>query len=356
MKKALQYAPTPGLPDLLEWLRKLQQHYHRPANFTNRYDLCITTGSMEGLGKVFELLLNPNDPVLVDSPCFSGTLDFLRGFGADVRGIDTDSHGMSARHLEDTLSNWSNKTAMPKALYTIPNGSNPTGVSMTLERKKEIYNIAQKYNLLIIEDDPYYFLQFKDLVPSFLSLDVEDGRVIRLDSMSKILSAGMRIGFVTAPTMLLQKIVFHQQVTSMHASTISQMIALKLLEKWNLSGFQEHIDQVRQFYEKQKTMMVQAIKLHLKDMVKFNEPDCGMFIWMEVIGIKDTRKLIFEKAVREEVLLLPGSPFFYDLSKPCSFVRVSYSLASPEQTSEGMIRFGKLLRNEIENEKTNVLQ
>jgi len=199
---------------------------------------------------------------------------------------------------------------------------------------------------LIIEDDPYYFLQFKKPEPSFLSMDV-DGRVIRLDSMSKVLSAGMRLGFVTAPIPLWQKIVYHQQVTSMHASSISQMIALKLFEKWDLSGFHEHSERIAKFYENRKTLMVNAINKHLKDMVTFNEPTAGMFVWLKVKGIEDTRKLIYEKALGQEVLLLPGSAFFADQSKSYPFVRVSYSLSTPEQTEIGMARFGKVLHGEL---------
>ncbi|CAF1121332.1 unnamed protein product [Adineta steineri] len=261
MAKALQYLPTPGQADLLEWLRKLQIRYHSPIDF-KRYELCVTNGSMEGLSKVFELLLNTTEPILVDSPCYSGSLDFLRGFGANIISVNTDSNGMNAEYLNNILSNWSDSNTLPRVLYTIPNGSNPTGASMSHERKKDIYNIAQKYNLLIIEDDPYYFLQFKKPDPSFLSMDT-DGRVIRLDSMSKVLSAGMRLGFLTAPIPLWQKLVYHQQVTSMHASSLSQMVALKLLEKWGLSGFHQHTEQISKFYENQKVLMVNAIKKHL---------------------------------------------------------------------------------------------
>ncbi|CAF1013082.1 unnamed protein product [Adineta steineri] len=261
MAKALQYLPTPGQADLLEWLRKLQIRYHSPIDF-KRYELCVTNGSMEGLSKVFELLLNTTEPILVDSPCYSGSLDFLRGFGANIISVNTDSNGMNAEYLNNILSNWSDSNTLPRVLYTIPNGSNPTGASMSHERKKDIYTIAQKYNLLIIEDDPYYFLQFKKPDPSFLSMDT-DGRVIRLDSMSKVLSAGMRLGFLTAPIPLWQKLVYHQQVTSMHASSLSQMVALKLLEKWGLSGFHQHTEQISKFYENQKVLMVNAIKKHL---------------------------------------------------------------------------------------------
>ncbi|CAF3546391.1 unnamed protein product, partial [Rotaria sp. Silwood2] len=183
---------------------------------------------------------------------------------------------------------------------------------------------------LIIEDDPYYFLQFTKPEPSFLSIDT-DGRVIRLDSMSKILSPGMRLGFVTAPIPLWQKIVYHQQVTSMHASAISQMILLKLFEKWNLSGFDEHLQSIMKFYENRKILMIDAINKYLKDMVSFHEPKAGMFIWLKIHGVEDTRKLIYEKVLSKEVLLLPGSIFFVDKSKNYPYVRVSYSLCALEQ-------------------------
>ncbi|CAF1146411.1 unnamed protein product [Adineta ricciae] len=345
MAKALQYLPTPGQEDLLQWLKKLQNRYHSPIDF-KRYELCITNGSMEGLSKVFELILNYAEPILVDSPCYSGSLDCLRGFGADVISINTDANGMSAQSLHEILSNWSDPNTLPRVLYTIPNGSNPTGASMNLERKKEIYAIAQKYNLIIIEDDPYYFLQFQKPDPSFLSMDT-DGRVIRLDSMSKVLSAGMRLGFVTAPVPLCHKLVCHQQVTSMHASALSQMVALKLFEKWDLSGFHQHTERIAEFYGKQKTLMVNAIRKHLKGMVTFNEPKAGMFVWLKVNGVEDTRKLIYEKALAQEVLLLPGSAFFYDQSKTYPYVRVSYSISTPEQIETGMARFGKVLREEL---------
>ncbi|CAF1603154.1 unnamed protein product [Rotaria sp. Silwood1] len=292
MTEALQYSPTPGQADLLGWLKKLQIRYHSPIDF-NRYDLCITNGSSEGVAKVFELILNPGDAILIDSPCYPGSLDFLLAYGADIISIETDSNGMSAEHLNETLSNWPNSKGLPKTLYTISTGSNPTGASMSLERKINIYDIARKYNLLIIEDDPYYFLQFTKPEPSFLSIDT-DGRVIRLDSMSKVLSPG-----------------------------------------------------IMKFYENRKMLMIDAINKYLKDMVAFHEPKAGMFIWLKIYGVEDTRKLIYEKALGKEVLLLPGSVFFVDKSKNYPYVRVSYSLCALEQIEIGMERFSKVLQEEL---------
>ncbi|CAF3771015.1 unnamed protein product [Rotaria sp. Silwood1] len=330
---------------LSESALRRQPNAIREADF-NRYDLCITNGSSEGVAKVFELILNPGDAILIDSPCYPGSLDFLLAYGVDIISIETDSNGMSAEHLNETLSNWPNSKGLPKTLYTISTGSNPTGASMSLERKINIYDIARKYNLLIIEDDPYYFLQFTKPEPSFLSIDT-DGRVIRLDSMSKVLSPGMRLGFVTAPIPLWQKIVYHQQVTSMHASALSQMILLKLFEKWNLSGFDEHLQRIMKFYENRKMLMIDAINKYLKDMVAFHEPKARMFIWLKIYGVEDTRKLIYEKALGKEVLLLPGSVFFVDKSKNYPYVRVSYSLCALEQIEIGMERFSKVLQEEL---------
>ena len=163
---------------LLDWFRKLQLRYHAPVDM-KRYELCITNGSMEGLSKVFELLINPNDPILIDSPCYSGSLDFvsemkknhrfcshnefqLRGLGADIISIETDSNGMNVDHLSNVLRNWSDLNRFPKALYTIPTGSNPTGVSMNLERKEKIYEVELSLTCRLLMRKLFFF-RFRSL-------------------------------------------------------------------------------------------------------------------------------------------------------------------------------------------------
>ncbi|XP_053315755.1 kynurenine/alpha-aminoadipate aminotransferase, mitochondrial isoform X2 [Spea bombifrons] len=357
MKKALQYSATPGVPELVSWLKDLQKSLHNPPTLTyspdkGKMELCITTGSQEGLSKVFEMLVSPGDNVLLDTPTYSGTLAALKPLGCNLIGLPTDQHGIIPQALKEVLSRWRPEDTAhaemkcPKVLYTIPNGGNPTGASLTLERKVEIYQLAQEYDLIIIEDDPYYFLQFnKPWAPSFLSMDV-DGRVIRADSMSKILSSGLRIGFLTGPKPLLERIILHMQASTLHTSTFTQIMVLQLLQKWGQKGFLEHVESVIQFYRTQRDAMLASADKWLTGLAEWHSPSAGMFLWMKVNGVSDTHQMIMLKAISNEVLLVPGSAFNIDNSEPSSYVRASFSLSSPEKIDQGLQRLASLIIEE----------
>ncbi|XP_063314243.1 kynurenine/alpha-aminoadipate aminotransferase, mitochondrial isoform X1 [Pelobates fuscus] len=357
MKRALQYSASPGISELISWLKDLQKNLHNPPTMTyspekGQMELCITTGSQDGLSKVFEMLINPGDNVLLDSPTYAGTLTALKPLGCNLIGLPTDQHGIIPQALKDILSRWQPidaakpERSCPKILYTIPNGGNPTGASLTTERKEEIYQLAQQYDLLIIEDDPYYFLQFnKPWTPSFLSMDV-DGRVIRADSMSKILSSGLRLGFLTGPKPLIDRIVLHIQSSTLHTSTFTQIMALQLLQKWGQEGFLKHIDSVIHFYKTQRDAMIGSAEKWLSGLAEWHSPSAGMFLWMKINGISDTHQLIMLKAISNEVLLVPGSAFNLDSEEPSSYVRASYSLSSPEKIDQGLQRLASLIIEE----------
>uniref|UniRef100_A0A8C7XP74 Kynurenine/alpha-aminoadipate aminotransferase, mitochondrial n=1 Tax=Oryzias sinensis TaxID=183150 RepID=A0A8C7XP74_9TELE len=334
MKRALQYSASNGIPELLTWMKNLQKDLHNPPTISyspeeGQMDMCVTTGSQEGLCKVFEMLVNPGDNVLLDAPTYSGTLAALQPLGCNLINIPSDHHGMIPAALKETLSRWDplevhkpGSTA-PKILYTIPNGGNPTGASMTTERKKDVYELAQQYDMLIIEDDPYYFLQFeKPWAPTFLSMDV-DGRIIRTDSFSKILSSGLRLGFVTGPKPLVDHVVLHIQASTMHTSTFTQLMVSQLLHSWGQKGFLQHIDGCDA-----------ACTAGLTDVAEWHTPSAGMFLWMKLKGIADTQQLIMEKALEKEVLLVPGGVFMINSSDPCPYVRAAFSLSTPEQIDE----------------------
>uniref|UniRef100_A0A672UK07 Aminoadipate aminotransferase n=1 Tax=Strigops habroptila TaxID=2489341 RepID=A0A672UK07_STRHB len=179
MKRALQYSASAGIPELLSWLKNFQRNLHNPptASYSpeqGQMEVCITTGSQEGLGKVFEMLINPGDNILLDAPAYSGTLAALRPLGCNIINVPSDQHGIIPNALKEILSTWSpdDSRHLPKFLYTVPNGCNPTGNSLTTERKKEIYQLARKYDFLIIEDDPYYFIQFEKVICPPYSLAV----------------------------------------------------------------------------------------------------------------------------------------------------------------------------------------
>ncbi|XP_053716611.1 kynurenine/alpha-aminoadipate aminotransferase, mitochondrial isoform X2 [Synchiropus splendidus] len=355
MKRALQYSASSGIPELLTWMKNLQKSLHSPPTAAYQpeeggMDMCVTTGSQEGLCKVFEMLVGPGDNVLLDTPTYAGTLAALQPLGCNLINIPSDQYGIIPAALKEILSRWDPAevhkpgSTAPRVLYTIPNGGNPTGASMTTERKREVYQLAREYDMLIIEDDPYYFLQFhKPWAPTFLSMDV-DGRIIRTDSFSKILSSGLRIGFVTGPKPLVDRVVLHIQASTMHTSTFTQLMVSQLLHSWGQDGFLQHVDGVVEFYRTQRDAMISSAEKWLKDLAEWHAPSAGMFLWMRLKGVADTQQLIMEKALEKEVLLVPGGAFMINSSERCPYVRAAFSQATPEQIDEAFRRLSSLIR------------
>lgn len=358
MKRALQYSPTAGIPELLSWLKQLQVKLHNPPTIhyppsQGQMDICVTAGSQEGLSKVFEMIINRRDNILLNEPAYSGTLQALLPLGCNIINVASDGYGIIPDSLKEVLSRWKPEDSKnpqkntPKCLYTVPNGNNPTGNSLTSNRKKEIYELARKYDFLIIEDDPYYFLQFnKPWTPSFLSMDV-DGRVIRADSFSKILSSGLRIGFITGPKPLVERIVLHTQVSTLQTSTFTQLLVSQLLHQWGEEGFLAHVDRVIDFYRSQKDAILAAAEKWLSGLAEWHAPTAGMFLWIKVKGIYDVKKIIEEKAIKKEIFFISGSDFYIDSASPSPYLRASFSLASPEQMDKAFQRLAELIKESL---------
>uniref|UniRef100_A0A4W3HC20 Kynurenine/alpha-aminoadipate aminotransferase, mitochondrial n=1 Tax=Callorhinchus milii TaxID=7868 RepID=A0A4W3HC20_CALMI len=343
MKRALQYSASQGVPELVSWMNELQKSLHKPPTIDyspehGQMAICVTTGSQEANSKMFEMLLGAGDSIILDAPTYSGTLAALIPLGCKILSISNDQHGMIPQSLLDVLSKWKPEDAkdprcdIPRVLYTIPNGCNPTGASMTERRKREIYQIARKYDLLIIEDDPYYFLQFEQpWAPSFLSMDV-DGRVMRSDSFSKILSSGLRLGFLTGPKPLIDRIILHIQSSTLHTSTFTQPhVGTSAMLNYICFYFYHR---VIDFYSKQREAMLSAAEKWLKDLAEWHVPSAGMFIWLRLKGVPDTYQLIMEKAMEKEVMFVPGRAFMVDSSAPSAYIRASFSISTPEEMDE----------------------
>jgi len=363
MRVALQYCPTPGLSPLVDWLKQLQSRMHKPPLWSSLshdatpLDVIVTSGSQDGLCKALEMLITPGDNILMDLPGYPGTLAVLNPLGANILGIESDHDGMVPESLLCALSKWDPEDAndansdIPKVLIVIPNASNPAGATLTLERRKQIYAIAQKYNLLIIEDDPYFYLQFsKPYTPSFMSMDV-DGRVLRSDSFSKILSSGVRLGFLTGPRPLLQRINLHMQVSVMHAAGMSQMMVLSFLQKIGIDGFLNHVDQVAEFYRTQKDAAMHSANQHLSGVAEWSEPKGGMFLWIKVPELTDTRAMIEEKALEKDIMLVPGCAFEACEDAPSQYLRAAFSVATPPEIDVAFQRLRILIEEEIYAQK-----
>lgn len=283
------------------------------------------------------MLIRPGDAILAESPTYTGALSVLENLDCTIADIPTDAHGIIPHHLDEMLRTWpqhnpSGRTDQPRphCLYTVPSGGNPTGISSTLERKQAIYGICSKYDVIIVEDDPYYFLQFsKTRIPSYLSMDTE-GRVLRLDSMSKVLAAGLRLGWVAGPKVLVERINLHTMGTNLQPAGISQGMAYSLLEKWGHKGFLEHVDRVADFYKEKRDEMVECLDRYMVGRGEWAVPDAGMFVWIKLLGgVTDAFDLVLNKLLKENVLVVPGLAFMPQQNKS-EYIRISYSNINKE--------------------------
>ncbi|KAG8230459.1 hypothetical protein J437_LFUL009948 [Ladona fulva] len=349
LTSALQYGPTEGHPDLLQKLRQFQERFHNPPGFDDR-DVIATVGGQDGLCKTIELCMDFGDPVIVPSPTYSGVLAMMRPYRPKFVTAAEDKYGFCPYKLREAINKyWShgNSVKAPKLLYLNPTASNPSGTVMPIERKKEIYEIACENNLLILEDDPYYFLHFDNSEPqSFLSLD-EEGRVVRFDSFSKVFSSGLRLGFMTGPRPLVQAIEYHMQASVLHTSSLSQIIALQLLNQLGWDGFIKYMKKIRQFYMERRNHMSEVASKHLQDRAEWTVPDGGMFLWIKVKGVLDVYEMVMSRGVHTKgVMFVPGHAFMPDPTKPCPYIRASYSLASYEDMDKGFARLAELIDEE----------
>lgn len=360
LRSALQYSPTPGLPALVKELRELQRREHAidvPGDErSGRYDVTVTSGSQDGLTKAFEMLLDPtsDDELFVECPTYSGALAFLRPFGVEMTPVDSDGSGLVPESLSEALAesdarnDESGSRKKRKVLYVIPTAQNPSGSTLPNDRRERIYELASEHDMIVLEDDPYWFLHpERKSLKSFLSLDV-DGRVMRFDSSSKLLSSGMRIGFVTGPKPLMERLNFHVQATNLHTSGLSQIATAKLLEAWKAEGFDQHARRVAKFYDGRRDVLVSAAERHLKRLASWTIPEAGMFLWIRLDdAIVDAKALIEEKAAAANVLFVPGQAF--DPSdEPSRYVRASYSTATDDEMDKAMERLAMIVREEIE--------
>ncbi|KAG5315749.1 AADAT protein, partial [Acromyrmex insinuator] len=350
MSVVLQYGSAQGYAPLLEKWKEFQKTWHSPKR--NDWDVTFTCGSMDGCEKVFQLLIDENDSVMLQTPTYSGIIGALAPLLPDIIEINQDADGIIPEEIskkcEERLKDG---RPMPKLLYINPTGANPTGAVISEIRRRKVYELAQKYNFLIVEDDPYCFVHFLDKQPtSFFSLDT-DGRVIRMDSFSKTISAGLRIGAITAHKDIINKLVIHISSSILHASFLSQMFLYKLFENWGQQKFEQHFKEIQKFYQERRDMMLTMLEKHLTGLAEWYIPQGGMFFWIKVTVVNDTMDLVMNKCVPQGVYVLPGNAFNYDSSKQDCHLRLSYSYASPEEIEKGISIIAKVLREEAAKKK-----
>ncbi len=330
---ALQYGTTDGVPAMKECALSRAKKVNSVADGDS---VIIMTGANQGIDLTAKAVINKGDKIIVESPSFIGSLNAFRTYEAELVGVKVDGDGMNMEALEDALKNNGNV----KMIYTIPTFQNPTGTTMPLEKRKKLIELANKYDVLVLEDNPYGDLRFRgEDVPTIKSLDTE-GRVIYAGSFSKILSPGMRLGYIIGAPAMLEKIEILKQVNDVHTPVLTQLMCVEFMKKYNID---DYIEKNRQLYGKKCAVMLDAMEKYFpKGKVTWTVPDGGIFMWCECPEIEDITP-VMDKALEKKVAIVPGSNFAVDINAPSNMFRLNYSSATPEKIEEGIRRLGEAL-------------
>jgi 2-aminoadipate transaminase len=336
---ALQYGATEGYNPLREQLAA----FMGSKGVTVAPDgLIVTTGSQQALDLLGKTMIDPGDKVIVEGPTFLATIQCFRLYGADLVSAPIDANGVDTDALEKLIAEHK-----PKFVYLIPTFGNPSGAMLSLERRKKVLALAVKYNTLVVEDDPYGDLYFNEAPPpSILSLskDVPGSRelIAHCGSMSKVLSPGLRVGWMIAPAELLARATMCKQFSDAHTSTFAQATAAQYLKAGRMPGT---LAKVRKAYGERAIAMGNALKRELGDAIEFTQPQGGLFFWARLTGAGGKTKDAGEfakKAIEQGVAFVPGAPFFADAPDVSTF-RLSFATADVAKIEEGVVRLGRAL-------------
>lgn len=324
--KALQYGITEGYPELLAIVKK--RLCSKFGCSENGNSFMIVSGGQQGIELACKVMCNEGDVVICENPSFIGALNAFRSNGAVTVGVPLDSDGMNINALEKAIKD----NPRAKMLYVIPTFHNPAGICTSLEKRRKIYEIAKKHSLVILEDNPYGELRFAGQeIPTIKSMDT-DNIVVYCGSFSKVLSAGMRVGFVCAPDRIFSKMVVAKQVEDVHTNQFFQMLCAQYMQKFD---FDAHISDIRALYRRKCGIMLKALDKYMPDCVSYTRPEGGLFIWCtlpETVRLDDFVK----KSLERFVAVVPGTAFNCDESAPSSSFRITYSTPTEEQIVEGV--------------------
>lgn len=330
---ALQYGTTDGVPAMKECAAQRA----RKVNSINDNDrVIIMTGANQGIDLTAKALINKGDKIIVENPSFIGSLNAFRTYECELVGVKVDNDGMNMEALEAALA----QNDGVKMIYTIPTFQNPTGTTMPIEKRKKLVELANKYDVLVLEDNPYGDLRFRgEDVATIKSLDTE-GRVIYAGSFSKILSPGMRLGYLVGAQEILGKIEILKQVNDVHTPVLTQMMCVEFMKKYDID---EYIEKNRKLYGKKCAVMLDAMEKYFpKGKVKWTVPDGGIFLWCECPDLEDITPVV-DKALEKKVAIVPGSNFAIDNNAPSNMFRLNYSSATPEKIEKGIKLLGEAL-------------
>jgi DNA-binding transcriptional MocR family regulator len=343
-----------GVPELKQWAHDFVEKFHMPPLAWEKHEVLMTSGNTDGITKAVMLLSDPGDVVLADEVTYPGIQASALPQGRRVMGVPLDQHGMIPEQLESVLQNLGSGQRA-RILYVTPHGQNPTGATLSESRKDALYALARKHELVILEDDPYFFVQLMPTSPasgleecnmpgtsatprSFLARD-SDGRVVRLDSASKMIAPGFRLGWVTGHKSLIAKWQVLGEVFTWSLSGVLQKEFLDTVRAWGENGLHHHLQRLQCVYARRRGYLLAACERHLAGFCKWQVPDFGMFFWLEILGCKDTEEIIDELIADYGIAMIPGNAFRTPegaSENTSRFFRVSFTLMEEDVADKAM--------------------
>ena len=341
-KQALQYGATEGYMPLREMIARHTMRYGIEVTADN---ILITSGSQQALDLIGKIFINHGDKIVTESPTYLGAMQAWNIYGAEYVTVRSDEYGLVTDELEAALR------AGPKFIYCLPNFQNPTGVTMPLDRRLKLVELADRYGVPIIEDDPYGQLRFEGThIPSIVVLDEKlhpqyghyTGNVIYLSTFSKTLAPGLRLAWVIAPPEVIRKLVTAKQGADLHTATFNQVVAYEV----GRGGFiDNHVQHIRKVYCERRDTMLDALEEHMPAGVHWTHPQGGLFLWITVPEQLNSVD-IFKDAVEQKVAFVPGESFY-----PCggghNTMRLNFSYCTPEVINEGISRLATVIRKHL---------
>lgn len=331
----MQYGITEGylpLRNLMKERMKAQGNFKEDSE-----ELIITSGAQQVMELACKSMCNPGDTLICEAPSFIGSLNAFKSYNVNLVGVPLDDEGMNPELLEKALKENPNT----KLIYLILNFQNPTGKTTTLKRRKELYALAQKYNTMIIEDNPYGDLRFSgEDVPSIKSMDT-DGRVIYAGSFSKVLAPGIRVGYGIAPKEVISKMVVCKQVSDVQTNNFGQMLAYQFMQKVD---FDAHLAGLRAIYKQKAERMLNGIAEHFSKKVAYTKPEGGLFLWCTLPEGSDMTGFCTKAVQDYKIAVVPGNAFMVSEQDVTYSFRMNYSTPTDEAIDKGVAILGQLTK------------
>ena len=328
---ALQYSITEGYTPLRNWIK---DDLKKKGMFDeNDEDVVITSGAQQAIEVVTKEICNEGDTIICEAPTFIGSLNAFRSYNAKLVGVEMEDDGINIDKLEKALIE-NPRTAF---IYLIPNFQNPTGKTMSLEKRKKVYELAKKYGVLIIEDNPYGDLRYSgEYVPNIKSFDT-DGIVIYAGSFSKVISPGMRVAYTIAPKPIFQKLVVCKQGNDVHTNIWAQYVCDEFITKYD---FNAHLAKLREIYTKKANFCMELLDKYCAPKITYHKIDGGLFIWCDLPEDIDMPNFCKE-LVLKKVCVVPGNAFLTDENETCHSFRINFSTPTDEQLERGIKILGE---------------